>query len=254
MLLADLTAWLDRELNLEKFAADHSNNGLQAEGSGEVTRAVFGVDACLELFEAAAAAEAQFVFVHHGLSWGGEPRRLTGLAGRRFGQLFRRGISLYAAHLPLDAHARFGNNAVLCRHIGATGLKPFFRYDGCDIGFTGELAVPRTAAALAGELEAVLACRAELGGPASDRTIRRVAVVSGGGGLESLEEAAAAGADLLLTGELTHIMYHPARELGIQVLALGHYASETTGPGALMEEVRRRFKLDCRFIDLPTGR
>lgn len=71
--------------------------------------------------------------------------------------------------------------------------------------------------------------------------------------MDALEQAAAAGADLLVTGELEHIMYHPAFELGIPVLALGHYATETLGPKAVMEHLARKFGLACEFADLPTG-
>ena len=54
MKLENLVSHLDNLLALDKFSRDASNNGLQVEGSSEVTRAVFGVDACQELFDAAA--------------------------------------------------------------------------------------------------------------------------------------------------------------------------------------------------------
>ena len=115
MKLVELTQFLDRELNLEAFRQDHSNNGLQVEGSAEVRRAAFAVDACLATFELAAEKGVDFLFVHHGLSWGAEPRRFTGVTARRLRTLFNAGISLYAAHLPLDANPVFGNNAELSR-------------------------------------------------------------------------------------------------------------------------------------------
>ena len=252
VLLKDLTAYLDDRLKVREFPGDVSNNGLQVEGRREVRKAVFSVDASLALFERAAERKADFIFVHHGLSWGAEPRRLTGATARRFGRLFEGGMSLYAAHLPLDAAPMFGNNAILADMIGLRGLQPFFRYDGADIGFSGELEKPETLSVLRGKLEASLGCRARsLGAP--ERSCRRVAVVSGGGGLESLEEAASIGADLLLTGELTHVMYHYALESDVAVLALGHYASETTGPRALMELVGAEFDLETEFVDIPTG-
>ena len=66
-------------------------------------------------------------------------------------------------------------------------------------------------------------------------------------------EAAARGADLLVTGELTHVMYHCALESGVAVLALGHYASEISGPRAVMREIGRRFGIATGFAELPTG-
>ena len=248
----DLTDFLDEKLNIAAFAGDCSNNGVQVEGAPEVRKAVFAVDASLSLFDAAAERQADFIFVHHGLSWGAEPRRLTGYTARRFCTLFAHGITLYAAHLPLDAAPEFGNNAVLAKFIKLGDLSPFFRYDGVDIGFFGKLPAARKLGTLRKFFEERFGIEARVLGDL-DKKCRKVAVVSGGGGLGSLEEAAARGADLLLTGELDHTMYHHALESGVAVLALGHYASETTGPRALMEVVSAKFELETEFIDLPTG-
>ena len=71
--------------------------------------------------------------------------------------------------------------------------------------------------------------------------------------MDALEQAASAGADLLITGELTHVMFHCARELGVKVLAFGHYATEIVGPQALMRHVGGKFPLELSFLDFPTG-
>ena len=248
----DLCEWFDGKLKPNDFGGDASNNGLQVEGKDDVRKAVFAVDGSLRLFELAAEKNADFVFVHHGLSWGAEPRRLTGVAARRYRELFVRGISLYAAHLPLDAAPGFGNNAVLSRMIGLENMEPFCNYHGMDIGFIGRLPGPKTATELKKVYDADLGGDATLLGDAA-KVCRRIAVVSGGGGLESLEEAIVNGADLLVTGELGHVMYHYVLESGVPVLALGHYLSETTGPRALMELAASELKLETEFIDLPTG-
>ena len=248
----DLCKWFDGKLNLSDFGGDASNNGLQVEGRDEVRKAVFAVDGSLRLFELAAEKGADLVFVHHGLSWGAEPRRLTGIVARRYRELFRHDLSLYAAHLPLDAAPGFGNNAVLSRMIGLEKKEPFFNYHGVDIGFIGTLSGIKTTSELKKTCDAALGGDAALLGDAA-KPCRKVAVVSGGGGLESLEEAIARDADLLVTGELSHVMYHYALESGVAVLALGHYLSETTGPRALMELAAKELKLETEFIDLPTG-
>lgn len=248
----ELTGFLDTLLKLPDFSGDASNNGVQVEGRDEVRKAVFAVDASQALFDAALERGADFIFVHHGLSWGASPRRLTGIAAARYRTLLANGITLYAAHLPLDAAPEFGNNAVLSRMIDLRDMQPFLRYDGVDIGFVGVLPSPRSFGELGNFFEERFGIRALKVGEAG-RIVSKVAVVSGGGGLESLEAAAACGADMLLTGELTHTMYHPALESGVAVLALGHYMSETTGPRALMELVAAKFALETEFVDLPTG-
>ena len=248
----DLCRWFDEKLKPGDFAGDVSNNGLQVEGKAEVRKAVFAVDASLRLFELATERNADLVFVHHGLSWGAEPRRLTGVAAGRYRELFRHDISLYASHLPLDAAPGFGNNAVLSRMIGLENPEPFFNYHGVDIGFIGDLPGAKTAAELKKIYDEALGGDATLLGDAA-KPRNRIAVVSGGGGLESLEETINRGADLLVTGELGHVMYHYALESRVAVLALGHYLSETTGPRALMELAEKKLELETEFIDLPTG-
>jgi len=252
MNLKRVVGWLDHELKLSEFASDYSNNGLQVEASAEVTRAVFGVDGCAALIDAAAERKADFIFVHHGLSWGGEPRRLTGITAQRYGELLRRGISLYAAHLPLDAAVGFGNNARLAAMVKLLDTEPFFVCCGAPIGRIGVTGAARRIGEIRECLERELPCRSVLLGE-DDREVQRIAVVSGGGGLEAVEKAAEANADLLITGELEHVMFHYAVENGLAVLALGHYASETTGPKAIMERFSSELGIPAEFVDIPTG-
>ena len=68
-----------------------------------------------------------------------------------------------------------------------------------------------------------------------------------------LLQAAEAGADLVLTGEFKHQLYHLARELGMNVIAAGHYATETVGVKAVMEKVASEFGIETEFADCPTG-
>ena len=52
---------------------------------------------------------------------------------------------------------------------------------------------------------------------------------------------------------MEHIMHHAALETNVAVIALGHYASETTGPKALMKITGEKFGIDTIFADCPTG-
>lgn len=251
MQLDQLTACLDKTLMLDAWRADKSNNGLQVEGAPEVKKVVVGVDASQALFEAAAARGADFILVHHGISWGAEPRRLTGTTARRLKVLFQNDISLYAAHLPLDAHPELGNNAELSKIASLTALTPFCQYDGGDIGFIGTLPTALTTQELAMIYETALPAQAKIFDPFG-KSVRRVAVVSGGGGIDALMAAVAAGADVLVTGEFDQMIYYPAQENHMPVIALGHYASETVGVKAVLA-LLTQLGLEGEFIDLPTG-
>src|SRR5262249_25507310 len=84
-------------------------------------------------------------------------------------------------------------------------------------------------------------------GPAE---LERVAIVSGGG-QRYLPDAAAAGYDLYLTGEPAEPSLHLPRELGINFVAAGHYATEKLGVQALTERLAAQFGLEWEFVELP---
>ena len=250
--LKKITEYLDALLELPKFAGDASNNGLQVEGVENVGKIVFAVDASLALFEAAADADAEMVFVHHGLSWGDGFKRLRGMDAARFAVLFSNGISLYAAHLPLDAHPEIGHNAVLARGLGLSNRVMFAEYAGTEIGVAGELPREHSAAEVAELVKSRLGLTTTLFGDRQDG-IKRVGVISGGAGSDGVSAAVEADLDCLITGELGHSSWHVALESGIAVLAGGHYQTEKPGVLSVMEKLASEFDVETEFIDIPTG-
>ena len=83
--------------------------------------------------------------------------------------------------------------------------------------------------------------------------IRTAAVVSGGAGMDGLLCAVKCGADLLITGEFDHTMYHVVQENNIHVIALGHYNSETHGVRNLQKLAETKLNMQTVFLDIPTG-
>ena len=69
---------LNRLLEPGRFK-DYGPNGLQVEGRREVQRLVCGVTASLDFIEAAIAAGADALLVHHGLFWRGQDGPRDGL-------------------------------------------------------------------------------------------------------------------------------------------------------------------------------
>jgi len=248
----EIVQFLDSLLLDECPCHDDSNNGLQVEGNDEVERIAFAVDGCLEVFQRAVDAEADFLVVHHGISWGNSFRSLTGTTAARLRTLFCNGLSLYGVHLPLDAHPEVGNNAVLARVLDLHDLHPFGQYGGIPIGCHGSLPAGMgldTFANLVGERLATTPLVLDVGRD----TIERVAIVSGGGA-DLIPEAAKLGLDCLLTGEITHQYVHTARECHLNVVAAGHYQTEIWGVKSLMKWMSDTFpELDYVFLDVPTG-
>ena len=107
---ATLLAAFDEALQPALFK-DYGPNGLQVEGRGRIGKIVSGVTASLALIDAAIEAQADAIFVHHGLFWRGQDGRVTGWMKQRLARLLAQDVNLFAYHLPLDAHPTLGNNA-----------------------------------------------------------------------------------------------------------------------------------------------
>ena len=239
----EILAFASELLDLDAYP-DYGPMGLQVAGAREVRRLACGVSSSLELFERAAAAEAQMVLVHHGVLWDRDPRVIDDAARRRLKTLFDAGITLAAYHLALDAHAEIGNNALIARELGIEPSEAF-----AAIGFGGPLAESVSIDELTARVREKLGSEPVVFAHGPER-IERAAVITGGGA-RYLAEAAAAGYDLFLTGEPAEPTLHTARELGIHFVAAGHYATEKIGIRALTERIAGRFDLDWEFIDLP---
>jgi len=248
MSLRELVAYLDQYLDIHGFD-DRSNNGLQVEGSDEVRRVAFAVDASLEAFDKAAAAGAQVLIVHHGLFWG-EPIMVTGVHRRRLDLLLRRGLSLYGAHLPLDAHPEVGNNSELARLLGLEPSGGFAAYRGRPVGLLATAEAGVTLEELRRRLSQALGSEARVW-PFCERA-RRIALLTGSA-VSALPEAIAMGAEALVCGELAHMVYFAAKEASLGVVFGGHYQTETLGLKALMRHLSERYGLETVWVEVPTG-
>lgn len=247
--LAEILAEADRLLEPARFQ-DYGPNGLQVPGSPTVARIATGVSAHAELFQHAAEDDVQLLLVHHGIFWGPGFQTVDPQLKRRLQLLFDNDISLAAYHLPLDAHPEIGNNALLAQALGAEQREPFAEHRGQSIGCLATL--PGQGADIDVFLRQVadITSRQPLLQGAGPERVKRIAIVSGAGA-DYLPEAAAAGAQALLTGESIERAMAGARELGLHLIAAGHYATETFGIRRLGELLAERFGLEHRFIDVP---
>ncbi|MBU2288084.1 MAG: Nif3-like dinuclear metal center hexameric protein [Gammaproteobacteria bacterium] len=241
----------DLLLGPERFK-DYGPNGLQVEGRTKVHKIVSGVTASRALIEAAIRADADAIFVHHGLFWRGQDARIVGWMKQRLGLLLGDDVNLFAYHLPLDAHPELGNNAQLglklgfAAHAGSAG-----RFGEQELGFLGARTDGGSypdAKALAAHAEQVLGRPVTLVETPS-RAIKNVAWCTGGA-QGYFEAAIAAGADAFITGEISEPQAHYARETGVAYLACGHHATERYGAPAVAAHVAAQLGLQHEFIDI----
>lgn len=241
-----LVDFLDRTLKISTFH-DVSNNGLQIANDGTLTKVVAGVDASLRLLAEAAERSADCVVCHHGLSWGDSLKRITGLNHKLVAYAIKHNIAVYAAHLPLDAHPRYGNNAQLCKALGLTDVRPAFTYHGETVGFRGAYAKAMPFAAFCERVRQ--AVTPDLHILEFGRKAVKTAGVVSGGAADMADQAAALGLDVYLTGEASLQGYNLAEQLGLNVIFAGHYATETFGVKALAALIARRLHVPAEFVD-----
>jgi dinuclear metal center YbgI/SA1388 family protein len=229
-------------------------NGLQLDRKDAVRRVASAVDFSGRTIDAAIAAGADFLILHHGMFWGGA-QRITGSVYDRLQRLMSHDIAVYASHLPLDAHPTCGNNALLARELGLEPSDRFGAYEGVPIGVAGEADVDTAELlARADAFARALDGSARASWHAEGRRTRHWAVLTGAGaGSREIRDAAARGIDTLIVGEGPHHTTVDAPEAGLVIIYAGHYATETLGVRALGRAVTDRFAIPAEFLHLPTG-
>ena len=233
----------DSLLQPDKFK-DYGPNGLQVEGKPTIELLVSGVTASRALIDAAIQAGADAIFVHHGLFWRGQDGRVTGWMKQRLQRLLAHDINLFAYHLPLDAHPQLGNNARLGAALGWVADAHFGEQD---LGCLASVQYA-SAAELCGHVAQVLG-REPVVVPGHEGPVTRVGWCTGGA-QGYFESAAAAGAQVYLTGEISEPQAHLAREMSVGFVAAGHHATERYGAPAVAAQVAQQLGLAHRFIEI----
>lgn len=236
-ILAKINEWLQPE-NFQ----DYCPNGLQVEGKSDVNTIVTGVTASRALIEAAIAANADMLIVHHGYFWKGEDQRIQGMKRERLKRLLDNDINLVAHHLPLDDHPEYGNNRQLADILGIENPRPL---NG--LVWEGELSEAMSPENFGLHIARALH-REPLKVGDGKAEIKRVGWCTGAA-QGFINTAIDAGLDAYISGEISEPTTHTARECGIHYYAAGHHATERYGVKALGAALENEFGVSHRFID-----
>ncbi|MGL4677418.1 MAG: Nif3-like dinuclear metal center hexameric protein [Brevinema sp.] len=246
----ELSSLLDTWLDPHKIK-DHTFNGLQFEGKESIQHIACAVDVSLETLNKAAELGVDFLITHHGLIWNGLSK-ITGFDKKRIQVLCDHQINLYCAHLPLDIHPTLGNNISLIKLLGAENTKQIF----FDVGYYANININYQ------ELKCLIQSKVSqniIEMPFGKEKITQIAVCSGGATLDlrALFEAHQQEADTIISGETNSLYYHYAKELQMNIICAGHYATEIFGVNNLNREIKKVYahldQMTYTFIDFPTG-
>jgi dinuclear metal center YbgI/SA1388 family protein len=229
-------------------------NGVQLENRGEIVKVAAAVDFSRRIIDQAVGVGANLLLVHHGMFWGGL-RPITGQFYDRIAPLLRHDIAVYASHLPLDAHPELGNNVLLARELGLEPTRGFARYQTIEVGVQGEADIATSALITRAQAVAqrhggdVIATSSP-----ESRVTKRWAICTGAGAdANTIREACAARIDTLIVGEGPHYTAVDAADVGLVIIYVGHYATETFGVRALAAHLEERFNVPWVFLEAPTG-
>jgi len=242
--LNDLLRYTQELMQVERFK-DYCPNGLQVEGRQEIRKIVTGVTASMALLEAAKQANADLILVHHGYFWRNEDPIVVGIKRNRLAFLLKNDLSLMAYHLPLDAHAEFGNNVQLGQVLG---IRPSGFAGESNIIAYGSLEQPMRLQAFALKIESALQ-RAPLIIGDMQKMVQKVAWCTGAA-QGYIDIAIELGVDVYMSGEISEQTTHQSAESGVSYISAGHHVTERYGVQALGQHLAEKFDLIHEFIDL----
>lgn len=192
-----------------------------------VHKILVALDLSPEVAEQAIEQECDIIITHHPYYFS-LPKTLavTDTKMEVLYELIKHDVALYAAHTNLDA-AKGGVNDVLAARLGLEDVTEIPRKDCPEQGLAriGVLAEPMELKAFAAKVRDDLGAE-HLTFAGGEEPVYKVAVV-GGSGADFMEDALAAGADTLVTGDLKYHVAQKALNLGLNVVDGTHQLTES---------------------------
>jgi putative NIF3 family GTP cyclohydrolase 1 type 2 len=218
-----------------------SGEGLLVGGRPMVSKVGLAVNCSFQTIERAIDRGCDLLVTHHA------PRTSTDahLVEQKVGKLREAGINLYVARASQDCAGHPGAAEALARAL-RVAVQGRFKPDGeQEFGVHGMTTgrFPEFVARVGQRLGVEPRAWKNADG------FGHVGIITGWGGKPQwMAEAQAAGCDTFLTGEALMFGMLFAKEVGLNLVLAGHYASEIPGMMALSARVARDLKLDVTFI------
>lgn len=221
------------ELAPPAYAESWDNVGLLVESEGPVTGILTVLDITDAAVEEAIEKGCNLIVAHHPVIF--RPVKALHYNNVIY-KMARNGLSAICMHTNLDCAAG-GTGDTLAALLGLRDVQTY-TVDGDErLGRVGCLPQPLTMPQLAA------LCRDTLDTPVryveSGRPVSRVAIVTGSG--DYVEDALAAGADALVTGEVGYHKAMDAAAAGLGVVEAGHYGTEAPIAAVLKEKLAAAF-------------
>ena len=237
--VADILKYLET-IAPKDLKMDWDNVGLLCGSRATaVTKVLVALDPFEHVCQEAADWGAELIVTHHPLIF----QALKSVTdetsiGRGIMTLCKNGISAVNAHTNLDCAPR-GVNDVLAETLGLTDIQVIpYGENPCGLlrhGTVKEQSLPE----FLRHVKAALGCDG-LRYVNCQKPVRRVAV-GGGACADGLMDAIAAGCDTFVTADVKYNQFWDAKELGLNLIDAGHFATENPVIPALAARLAAKF-------------
>lgn len=216
---------------------DWDNSGfLVGDGNAEVTKILFTLDITNDVIAQANNIGANLIVSHHPLIF--KPASKV-MSGSTLHEVIKNEINVISAHTNFDKAVN-GINDVLCHTVG---LNDFTKIGNTYLN-VAEYKTPVPAQVFVNHIKSVL------GGTVRynyiNKEIKKVGVC-GGSGCDFLELARELGCDAFLTGDASHHNFLDADEMGMVLVAAGHFETENLAIEPLMNMIKDNFDVPCNL-------
>ena len=214
-----------------RLAEPWDNPGLQVGSyNQEIRKVLLALDPTLKSLSMARDCGSQLLLTHHPLIF----RPFSKLEVDRYPgnvvfEAANSRISVVTAHTNLDM-AKGGINDILADMLGlqrVSVLKEVNGEVGVGLGRVGDLTQPAPLSSVVSHIKKILGAKTLKIVGRGNSLIRRLAVVGGSGG-GTVSVAFQKGANLLLTGDISHHHALEAEHLGIALIDGGHFLTESS--------------------------
>jgi dinuclear metal center YbgI/SA1388 family protein len=203
---------------------------LVGDKNGEVGTVLVSLDVTDEVLKEAEKVKAELIVAHHPIIFGGQS---CVLSDSLVYKAIKSGIAVIGYHTCFDNYKQ-GVSYTLAKTLGLFNASP---NEQCPCLFTGTQKFDGTRELVA-HVNKTLNTNAVF--VDSGKPVNKIAVCGGSGG-DFLTLAFETGADAFITGECKYHHFLKAREIGISLIAAGHYETEVPCIPVLAERLKARF-------------
>ncbi|MBC5631127.1 Nif3-like dinuclear metal center hexameric protein [Clostridium sp. NSJ-6] len=228
---------------------DFDNVGLMVgDREKEVKKVLVALDCTLKVVQEAKDNNVDLIITHHPLIFR-RPNNITTdtLQGKKIIELIKNNISLYSSHTNLDSAKKGLNDSIpgLLGYDTSEILETNKRDSEAGLGRLVKLEKATTLEDIINKVKATFNIN-NLRVVKGKDEVNKIAIINGSG-QDFIGRAISKGADCIITGDTTYHFASDYKEMGINIIDAGHFASEQIVFFNVMKNIIDKFN-DVEFI------